>query len=130
MYDGASAAVPAPTKPATAGAAVAIPFAEPISQALIGHADAGLARIAIFGLWIQTLFEYLATLLRVDERAKAYFVFNMAGVLMAIPLTVWLVVIEEQGGIISYWALALPEGKPDFHAPACFIAELPAAQGA
>lgn len=82
---------------ATAGAAIALPFAEPISEALIGHPDAELARIAIGGLWIQTLFEYLATLLRVDERAKAYFVFNMAGVVMAIPLTVWLVVIEEQG---------------------------------
>ncbi len=81
----------------TLGTAVAMPFAAPISEALLGHPDPALARIAIAGLWIQTLFEYLATLLRVDERARAYFVFNMAGVLMAIPLTVWLVVIEEQG---------------------------------
>jgi len=29
-------------------------------------------------------------------------------------------VIEEAGGRISYWALAHPEGKPDFHDPACF----------
>ena len=35
-------------------------------------------------------------------------------------------VIEEQGGVISYWALAHPEGKPDFHHPACFAATLPA----
>jgi len=35
-------------------------------------------------------------------------------------------ILEEQGGTISYWALAHPEGKPDFHAPACFAAELPA----
>jgi O-antigen/teichoic acid export membrane protein len=81
----------------TAGAAIAIPFAGPISEALLDRPDAGLARIAIFGLWIFTLFEYLATLLRVDERARAYFVFNMAGVVMAIPLTVWLVVIEDLG---------------------------------
>lgn len=35
-------------------------------------------------------------------------------------------ILEEQGGTISYWALAHPEGKPDFHAPACFTAALPA----
>ena len=35
-------------------------------------------------------------------------------------------VIEEQGGVKSYWALAHPDAKPDFHAPACFAATLPA----
>ena len=39
-------------------------------------------------------------------------------------------VIEEQGGAISYWALAHPEGEPDFHAPACFAAVLPAPESA
>jgi hypothetical protein len=33
-------------------------------------------------------------------------------------------VIEEAGGRISYWALAHPPGKPDFHHPDCFAAEL------
>ena len=35
-------------------------------------------------------------------------------------------VIEEQDGAKSYWALAHPADKPDFHDPACFAAELPA----
>jgi hypothetical protein len=35
-------------------------------------------------------------------------------------------VIEEQGGVKSYWALAHPAEKPDFHDPACFLATLPA----
>ncbi len=35
-------------------------------------------------------------------------------------------VIEEQGGVKSFWALAHPEAEPDFHAPACFAAVLPA----
>jgi hypothetical protein len=35
-------------------------------------------------------------------------------------------VIEEQGGVLSYWALAHPRAKPDFHDPACFVAELAA----
>jgi hypothetical protein len=39
-------------------------------------------------------------------------------------------VIEEQGGVKSYWALAHPDAEPDFHAPACFAATLPAAGAA
>lgn len=39
-------------------------------------------------------------------------------------------VIEEQGGTIGYWALAHGNGRPDFHAPACFTAALPAPQAA
>ncbi len=34
-------------------------------------------------------------------------------------------VIEETDGTKSYWALAHPSGKPDFHAPACFTLTLP-----
>ncbi len=34
-------------------------------------------------------------------------------------------VIEETDGTMSYWALAHPPGKPDFHHPACFAATLP-----
>ena len=35
-------------------------------------------------------------------------------------------VIEERGGAKSYWAIAHPADKPDFHDPACFAATLPA----
>ena len=35
-------------------------------------------------------------------------------------------VIEETDGTKSYWALAHPPGKPDFHHPTCFAATLPA----
>jgi hypothetical protein len=34
-------------------------------------------------------------------------------------------VIEEVSGAKSYWALAHPPGKPDFHHEACFAATLP-----
>ncbi len=34
-------------------------------------------------------------------------------------------VIDEQDAYKSYWALAHPDGRPDFHAPSCFIARLP-----
>ncbi|HEX8307986.1 MAG TPA: DOMON-like domain-containing protein [Allosphingosinicella sp.] len=36
-------------------------------------------------------------------------------------------VVEERGGVKSYWALAHPPGDPDFHHPSCFALELPAA---
>ncbi len=35
-------------------------------------------------------------------------------------------VIEEVGGGLSYWALAHPPGKADFHHEACFSLEVPA----
>jgi hypothetical protein len=35
-------------------------------------------------------------------------------------------VIEETNGRLSYWALAHPPGKPDFHHSDCFALELPA----
>jgi len=38
-------------------------------------------------------------------------------------------VIEETGGIKSYWALAHPAGKPDFHDRACFTHKQRAASG-
>jgi O-antigen/teichoic acid export membrane protein len=82
---------------ATAGALLALPFAEPISEALLDSSQPDLVRIAIGGLWIFTLYEYLVALFRLDERAKAYFVFTIANVLLAIPLTVWLVVLEDEG---------------------------------
>lgn len=34
-------------------------------------------------------------------------------------------VIEEMDGCKSYWALAHPRGKPDFHHPDGFVVELP-----
>ncbi|OJU17478.1 MAG: hypothetical protein BGN95_19965 [Sphingomonas sp. 66-10] len=35
-------------------------------------------------------------------------------------------VIEETGGVRSFWALAHAPGAPDFHNPDCFVARLPA----
>ncbi|MFL5907454.1 MAG: lipopolysaccharide biosynthesis protein [Solirubrobacterales bacterium] len=81
----------------TIGLALALPLAGPISHLLLGHSDPGLMRIAIFGLWVFTMFEYLTALFRLDERAKAYFAFTVANVLVTIPITVWLVVGEGKG---------------------------------
>ena len=82
---------------ATAAALVALPFARPISEALLDRAAPDLARISIGGLWVLTLFEYLLTLFRLEERARAYFTTTLLSVLATIGLTVVLVVGEGEG---------------------------------
>jgi O-antigen/teichoic acid export membrane protein len=81
----------------TAAALVALPFAEPISEALLDRSAPELARIAIGGLWVLTLHEFLLTIFRLEERAKAFFLVTIANVLAAIGLTVVLVVGEGEG---------------------------------
>jgi O-antigen/teichoic acid export membrane protein len=87
----------------TIGLVVAMPLAEPISRLLLDHSDPGLMRIAIFGLWVFTMYEFLTALFRIDERAKAYFAFTVANVLVTIPVTVWLVVGEGRGASGLLW---------------------------
>ena len=81
----------------TAGAAIALALAGPISEALLDRSDPGLARLAILGLWTLTLWEFALTMLRLDERARAYFAITVVNVLVTIPCTVYLVVVEDMG---------------------------------
>jgi O-antigen/teichoic acid export membrane protein len=81
----------------TAAALIALPFAGQISEALLDHPAAGLARISIGGLWVLTMVEYLLTLFRLEERARAYFVTTILNVLLAIGLTVVLVIGQGEG---------------------------------
>ncbi|HEU5064215.1 MAG TPA: oligosaccharide flippase family protein [Solirubrobacterales bacterium] len=82
---------------ASAGALIVLPFAEPISELLLDEAAPDLVRIAIGGLWVLTLWEFLLTLFRLDERARAFFVTTILNVLAAIALTVVLVVGLDEG---------------------------------
>ncbi|HEV7400663.1 MAG TPA: oligosaccharide flippase family protein [Solirubrobacterales bacterium] len=82
---------------ATVVALVLLPFAKPISELLLDEPAADLGRIAIGGLWVSTMFEYLLTLFRLEERARAFFVTTMLSVLSAIGLTVILVVGAGEG---------------------------------
>lgn len=63
------------------------------------------------------------------ERAGDVFVLEADVDLAAIPAgRLWAnltAVIEETDGTKSYWALAHPAGKPDFHHPDGFVLELP-----
>jgi O-antigen/teichoic acid export membrane protein len=90
---------------ATLGALALLPFAGPISEALLPEPDPGalgasapeLVRIAIGGLWVLTMWEFMLTLFRLEERARAYFLTTILNVLAAIALTVVLVVGLEEG---------------------------------
>ncbi|HEV2728263.1 MAG TPA: oligosaccharide flippase family protein, partial [Solirubrobacterales bacterium] len=85
---------------ATAAALIALPFAAPLAELLLpDQPDADLVRIAIGGLWVLTLWEFLLTLFRLDERARAFFVTTILNVLAAIALTVVLVVGLEEGAL-------------------------------
>src|SRR6185437_10246771 len=63
---------------------------------------------------------------RGDEAFELDVVVDLAGFLAP---DVWRLaisaVIEERSGAKSYWALAHPDGRPDFHAEAGFVARLP-----
>ncbi len=82
---------------ATIGALLALPFATPISEALLARPAADLARISIGGLWVLTMFEFMLTLFRLEERARAFFVTTILNVLVTIGLTVVLVVGAGEG---------------------------------
>jgi O-antigen/teichoic acid export membrane protein len=82
---------------ATAGALVALALAGPISELLLEREDAGLARLAILGLWTLTMWEYVLTLLRLDERPRLYFGLTVINVVVTIPVTVYLVVEADLG---------------------------------
>jgi O-antigen/teichoic acid export membrane protein len=81
----------------TVAALIALPFAGPISEALLDRSAPDLARISIGGLWVLTMVEYLLTLFRLEERARAFFLTTLLNVLAAIGLTVVLVVGEGEG---------------------------------
>jgi O-antigen/teichoic acid export membrane protein len=88
----------------TIAALIVLPFAGPIGEALLDpqkpaefDAAAELTRIAIAGLWVLTMFEFLLTLFRLEERARAYFVTTILNVLATIVLTIVLVVGADEG---------------------------------
>jgi O-antigen/teichoic acid export membrane protein len=81
----------------TLGALLALPLAGPISELLLDESAPDLTRIAIGGLWVLTMWEFMLTLFRLDERARAFFLTTILNVVAAIALTVVLVVGLDEG---------------------------------
>jgi len=81
----------------TLAALLALPFAGPLSELLLDESAPELMRIAIGGLWVLTMWEFMLTLFRLEERARAFFLTTILNVLAAIALTVVLVVGLDEG---------------------------------
>jgi O-antigen/teichoic acid export membrane protein len=87
----------------TLGALVALPFAGTLAELLLPNAEKlggsapELVRIAIAGLWVLTMWEFMLTMFRLEERARAFFITTILNVLAAIGLTVILVVGLDEG---------------------------------
>jgi len=68
------------------------------------------------------------------RRGNDVLIFDAALPMAALPPLPWRIglsaVLEEAGGVKSYWALAHPRGKADFHHAACFAARVEAPQAA
>jgi O-antigen/teichoic acid export membrane protein len=91
---------------ATVGLAIALPLAEPLSRLLLDRSDPELVRIAIFGLWVFTMYEFLLALFRLDERARAFLAFTVSNVLVTIPVTVYLLVTQRHRlALVPDWPL-------------------------
>ncbi|MBX9665368.1 DOMON-like domain-containing protein [Novosphingobium sp.] len=64
------------------------------------------------------------------RRGQSVLIFDAAIPASALPPLPWAygltAVIEEEGGVKSYWASAHPPEKPDFHDPACMAGRLAA----
>jgi O-antigen/teichoic acid export membrane protein len=89
---------------ATIGALLALPFVTPLAEALLDPKTAAelgqmteLVRISIGGLWVLTMFEFMLTLFRLEERARAFFVTTILNVLVTIGVTIVLVVGAGEG---------------------------------
>jgi O-antigen/teichoic acid export membrane protein len=81
----------------TVASLVAVAFAGPLSEALLGYHDPLLIDCAVLGLWAFTNLEMAYAQLRVDERARTYMYASGINVVLSVSLTVALVVFAEQG---------------------------------
>ncbi len=102
---------------------VGVLLAEPLSQLLLGTADATLMAAGVFGIWAFTNLEMAYALLRVSERRRVYLIASSANVILTVALTVTLVVFLDEGArgyvlgnyvasaliLIGLWFFALRE---------------------
>ena len=73
-------------------AAILASLAQPLSNLVLGHHDAGIFLVAVLGLWAFTNLELAYALLRVDERLRAYATASLSNVVLTIAASLVLVV--------------------------------------
>ena len=74
-----------------------IALAGPLSRLILGTRDATLMAFGVVGIWAFTNLEVAYTLLRVQERRRAYLTAATINVLLTVTLTVVLVVVRGEG---------------------------------
>lgn len=72
-------------------------LAGPLSELVLGTRNATLMAYGVLGIWTFTNLEVAYSILRVDERRRAYLVASATNVVLTVALTVTLVVILGQG---------------------------------
>src|SRR3954453_23040447 len=81
----------------TVALAAALPFAGPLSEALLGFRDATVLGFGLLGLWAFCNLEVAKALLRVEERWRAFLAATVGNVVLTVVLTVVLVVMRGEG---------------------------------
>lgn len=71
--------------------------AGPVSEALLGHHDPELVRIAALGLWVLALGEVLMAVFRVEGRPGAYLGASGLSLVASVAATTWMVVFLDMG---------------------------------
>src|SRR4051812_18533624 len=81
----------------TVAGLVALPFAGPLSEALLDERDSVVLGFGLLGLWAFANLEVAKALLRVEERWRAFLVATVGNVTLTVVLTVTLVVVRDEG---------------------------------
>ena len=76
---------------------VLLAFSGPLSEALLGFEDSVVMGFGILGLWAFSNLEVAKSLLRVEERWRAFLWATLGNVVLTVILTVTLVVILDEG---------------------------------
>src|SRR3954452_12688581 len=76
---------------------VGLLFAGPLSRALLGFRDSVVLGFGLLGLWAFSNLEVAKSLLRVEERWRAFLAATVGNVVLTVILTVTLVVIRDEG---------------------------------
>src|SRR3954463_4946241 len=81
----------------TAALLLGLAFAGPLSEALLGFRDSVVMSFGLLGLWAFSNLEVAKSLLRVEERWRAFLAATIGNVVLSVILTVTLVVIRDEG---------------------------------
>ena len=81
----------------TAALVAGVLLAGPLSELVLGTRNPTLMAYGVLGIWTFTNLEVAYSILRVDERRRAYLIASASNVVLTVALTVTLVVFLDEG---------------------------------